>query len=56
VGRQVELAVRSSLSAAHGNCPACDRGLLLLLQLVTSASFTYTDDKVTGTARGKEKA
>jgi hypothetical protein len=26
------------------------------LQLVTSASFTYTDDKVTSTVRGKEKA
>ena len=26
------------------------------LRLVTSASFTYTDGKVTGTVRGKEKA
>jgi hypothetical protein len=25
-------------------------------KLVTIASFTYTDDKVTGTVRGKEKA
>ena len=31
VGRQVTIALRSGLSVAHGNCPACSLGLLLLL-------------------------
>jgi hypothetical protein len=31
-------------------------GLSTYLRLVTSASFTYTDGKATGTVCGKEKA